>query len=107
MNIMMKRKITNMSKVQLQNRPIVPFDASKKEHRKIFYEAMKYRTWGRAPIRFWLEEDNYNLIDQIQKKMAKYYMTKEFGSLESEKPMAEGEVRTRANPYYIDTSDAN
>ena len=95
-----------MSKVQLQNRPIVPFDASKKEHRKIFYEAMKYRTWGRAPIRFWLEEDNYNLIDQIQKKMAKYYMAKEFGSLESEQPLAEGEVRTRSNPYFIETKDA-
>ena len=107
MNIMTKRKKKNMSKVQLQNRPIVPFDASKKEHRKIFYEAMKYRTWGRSPIRFWLEEDNYNLIDQIQKKMAKYYMMKEFGSLDTEKPLDEGEIRTRPNPYFIDTRDAN
>lgn len=104
--MMKKRTITNMSKVQLQNRPIVAFDPTKKQHRKIFYEAMKYRTWGRSPIRFWLEEDNYNLIDQIQKKMAKYYMTKEFGSLESEKPLAEGEIRVRPNPYYVDTFDA-
>jgi hypothetical protein len=94
-----------MSKVHLQNRPIVAFDASKKEHRRIFYEAMKYRTWGRAPIRFWLEEDNYNLIDQIQKKMAKYYMAKEFGSLYIEEPLREGEVRIRPNPYYIDTKN--
>lgn len=96
---------TNMSKVQLQNRPIVAFDARKKEHRKIFYEAMKFRTWGRSHIRFWLEEDNYNLIDQIQKKMARYYMSKEFGSLEQEKPLNEGEIRTRSNPYFIVTSD--
>ena len=101
----LKRK--SMSKVQLQNRPIVPFDATKKEHRKIFYEAMKYRTWGRSPLRFWLEEDNYNLIDQIQKKMAKYYMTKEFGSLEAELPLAENEIRVRPNPYYIETKDAS
>ena len=100
---MTKRMNTNMSKVNLLNRPIVPFDAKKKEHRKIFYEAMKHRTWGRASIRFWLEEDNYNLIDQIQKQMAKYYMEKEFGSLESEQPLAEGEVRTRSNPYFVET----
>lgn len=100
-------RIENMSKVQVQNRPIVPFDANKKAHRKIFYEAMKYRTWGRSPIRFWLEEDNYNLIDQIQKQMAKYYMTKEFGSLASEKPLAEGEIRSRPNPYYVESTNAS
>lgn len=102
---MTKKRTTNMSKVQLQNRPIVAFDPTKKLHRKIFYDMMKYRTWGRSPIRFWLEEDNYNLIDQLQRKMARYYMEKEFGSLENleEKPLSEGEVRTRPNPYWIES----
>lgn len=99
-----KRKITSMSKVHLQNRPIVAFDPTKKEHRKIFFEMMKFRTWGRAPIRFWLEEDNYNLIDQLQRKMARYYMEREFGSFDSDYvPLAEGEVRVRPNPYYIES----
>jgi len=91
-----------MSKVNLQNRPIVAFDPSIKEHRKIFFDAMKYRTWGRSPIRFWLEEDNYNLIDQIQKKLARYYMAREFGSFETkDTSLREGEIRTRPNPHFI------
>ena len=91
-----------MSKVNLQNRPIVAFDPSVKEHRKIFFDAMKYRTWGRSPIRFWLEEDNYNLIDQIQKKLARYYMAREFGSFETkDTSLREGEIRTRPNPHFI------
>ena len=91
-----------MSKVNLQNRPIVAFDPNKKEHRKIFFDAMKYRTWGRSPIRFWLEEDNYNLIDQIQKKLARFYMAREFGSFETkDTSLREGEIRTRPNPHFI------
>ena len=105
MNTTTKRMNTNMSKVQLQNRPIMAFDPNKKEHRKIFFEMMKYRTWGRSPIRFWLEEDNYNLIDQLQRKLARFYMEKEFGSLDNveENPITEGEVRTRPNPYWIES----
>ena len=89
-----------MSKIEQYGRQHEVFDATNKKHRKIFHEVLKYRTWGRSPIRFWLENEKNNLISQITEEMVRYYMVKEFGKLSPE----EGEimvgpgVRTRPNP---------
>lgn len=68
-----------MSKVEQYARPWVVFNPTNKSHREIFHNALKYRTWGKSPVRFWLEDETTSLMDQCTKKMARYYMEKEFG----------------------------
>ena len=90
-----------MSKIQQYGRPYVPFDADSKAHRKVFHEILKYKTFGRAPFRFWLESEQNNLIQQISSDLVEYYLSKEFGNMnlpESEQ-FDTNEIRTRPNPH--------
>lgn len=86
-----------MSKIQQYGRPFVTFDVDNKEHRKIFHEILKYNTFGRSPVRFWLENEHNNLMNQISKDLTDYYLVKEFGSMKikDEEMLPIGEVRTR------------
>ena len=92
-----------MSKIQQFGRPHETFDPDNQKHRKIFYEVMQYKTWGRSPICFWAEDDSSgsnSLMDQCIKAMGKYYMEKEFGEFSDADPFAFNEtVRMRPNPY--------
>lgn len=87
-----------MGRINQAGRNYEVFDPFNKKHRQIFHEALKYKTWGRSPIRFWLDETTDNLMDQCTKKIAKYYLLKEFGALENDEPFGEEGVRVRANP---------
>jgi len=86
-----------MSKIQQYGRPFVTFDVENKEHRKIFHEILKYNTFGRSPVRFWLENEHNNLMNQISKDLSDYYLVKEFGSMKrkDEDIIPAGEVRVR------------
>lgn len=86
-----------MSKILQYGRPYVTFDPTNKDHRKIFHEIVKYNTFGRSPIRFWLENEHNNLLNQISQDLSNYYLEKEFGSLarEDEEAIPYGQVRTR------------
>lgn len=91
-----------MSKINQYGRPYVTFDVENKEHRKIFHDIVKHNNFGRAPVRFWLENEQNNLMNQIKVDLVNYYIAKEFGSLtlkESEKMPSSG-TRTRPNPMY-------
>lgn len=77
-----------MSKLIQFSRPCETFDPTNKHHREIFHAALRHRSWGRSPIRFWLIEETTSLMDQCTKKMARYYMEKEFGKID-EKTTAE------------------
>jgi hypothetical protein len=70
-----------MSKVEQYSRPWVTFNPTDKQHREIFHTALKYNTWGKAPVRFWLEGETSSLMDQCTQKMARYYMEQEFGKI--------------------------
>jgi len=70
-----------MSKVEQYSRPWVTFDPSDKKHREIFHTALKHNTWGKSPVRFWLEGETSSLMDQCTSKMARYYMEQEFGKI--------------------------
>jgi hypothetical protein len=97
-----------MSKIQQFGRPHETFDPSNKEHRKIFHDALRYRTWGRSPICFWAEDDSSgsnSLMDQCIKAMSTYYIEKEFGELINDDPFVEGNsVRNRPNPHIYQYS---
>jgi hypothetical protein len=87
-----------MSKISQLNRPSEVFDPFNKKHRQLFHEALKHKTWGRSPIRFWLDETEDSLMDQCTKKIAKYYLLKEFGAIENPEPFNGEGLRVRPNP---------
>jgi len=69
-----------MSKLDFFNRPWVQFDASNKEHRKIFNQFKRTMSWGHNPYRFILPEDpGFDLVSVLDKAVLSYYMDKEFG----------------------------
>lgn len=70
-----------MSKIAQFGRQFEVFDPSKKKHREIFHQVLKHKTWGRSPIRFWVDEEQTSLMEQCQKKMAIWYLQKEFGHI--------------------------
>ena len=44
-----------MNNLLLNCRPHTVFDATIKEHRKAYFNFLKYSTWGRSPYQFILE----------------------------------------------------
>jgi hypothetical protein len=80
--------------VLLQNiRPLVTFDVENAEHRRFYAEFIKYRTWGRCPVRFMSENLDENLANYLSEQLAAYYVRLEF---ENEK--AKTSLKNRAKP---------
>lgn len=61
-------------------RPLIPFDVSNPDHRKWFAEFVKYRTWGRCPVRFLSESLDQDLVSYVESKMLGYYVEQEFSN---------------------------
>lgn len=71
-----------MSLLEFNCRPLVEFDPSKKEHRRLYHEFVTYKTWGRSPFRFICPDDHgHNLVTMMQRSLIEYYVDKEFGKL--------------------------
>jgi hypothetical protein len=60
------------------SRPIIAFDVNNPDHRKWYAEFVKYRTWGRCPVRFMAEALDQDLVSYINDKMLHYYIEQEF-----------------------------
>ena len=60
-------------------RPMVRFDVTDLEHRKLYANFMKDRTWGKCPVRFEIEPEWTDLIAMIENKLLKFYFKQEFG----------------------------
>jgi hypothetical protein len=69
---------TNMSLLYLRSRPIIAFDPTNADHRKWFAEFIKYKGWGRCPVRFMAESLEIDLVTFIEHKMLAYYVQQEF-----------------------------
>ena len=67
-----------MSLLYLRSRPIVAFDVHNADHRKWFAEFIKYRGWGKCPVRFMAESLEIDLVTFIEHKMLAYYVQQEF-----------------------------
>ena len=74
-----------MSKIEQFGRQYETFDPTNANHRSIFFNVLKNKTWGRSPIRFWMDNEQTDLMYQCTKKMAYWYMQQEFGALPAEK----------------------
>jgi hypothetical protein len=60
------------------SRPIVAFDVNNPDHRRWYAEFVKYRTWGRCPVRFMAESLDQDLVSYVNDKMLHYYIKQEF-----------------------------
>lgn len=67
-----------MSILFLKARPMVPFDAYNPKHREYYLEFVKYKTWGRCPVRFMADGLYGDLVTHINRKMLDYYIHSEF-----------------------------
>jgi len=68
-----------MSKLEFYNRPLISFDPANEEHRRYYYEFLKYDTWGRCPYRFIVQDAHRaNLVAMIQQKLLDWYVMEEF-----------------------------
>lgn len=76
--INLKPIVINMSRLQLLHRPWVVFDPTDKNHRKYYADFVRFSTWGRCPVRFFVDDDSGDLITMIQRKLVDYYVQKEF-----------------------------
>lgn len=73
-----------MSRLEYYARPLVAFDAANKEHRRFYYQFVKFRTWGRCPVRFICpNETGSDLVKLLQNEVLDYYTSLEFSK---EKP---------------------
>ena len=75
-----------MSKLEFYSRPLVAFDATLKEHRRIYFQFVKSRSWGHSPFRFIVPEDHGDLITMIQRSLIDYYVRREFGKTVTKAP---------------------
>ena len=66
------------------HRPVVQFDPANAEHRKMYAEFARTKTWGKCPVRFEVPADgshsNLNLAYSIQNMLVEYYIQQEFKS---------------------------
>lgn len=67
-----------MAKLELYLRPLVVFDASKKEHRQLYWNYLATGSWKGCPYRFAVEQDYGHLMGHIQRELMEYYMGREF-----------------------------
>jgi hypothetical protein len=70
-----------MSKLDVSRRQVVNFDVENKQHRASVAQFIKNGTWGQHKYMFNLDEVNLDLTQQLNKELARYYLTKEFGIL--------------------------
>jgi hypothetical protein len=79
-----------MSVLFRNSRPIVAFDVNNPEHRRWYAEFVKYRTWGRCPVRFMAEALDQDLVSYINGKMLTYYVKQEFENAEQKNSIKVG-----------------
>lgn len=91
-----------MSILLLRARPIVAFDETNQEHRKMFHEFVEKRTWGHCPFRFMAEGLNTSLVHHISERMLQYYVNEEFKK--SKKPKTQGTQNTVRRKQSVSTT---
>jgi len=88
-----------MSLLYLRSRPMVAFDPTNANHRKWFAEFIKYRGWGRCPVRFMAESLEIDLVTFIEHKMLAYYVQQEFKNANKRK--VKPKPRTKTTPGVV------
>ena len=67
-----------MSILNYYHRPWTAFDANNREHRQWFAEFQRTGSWGQCPVRFIIADEQGDLVTMIQRRLIKFYVSKEF-----------------------------
>ena len=67
-----------MTMLHLNARPWTVFDPGNNDHRRYYYDFVSTGTWGRCPVRFFVDDDSGDLITMMQRKLVDYYVVQEF-----------------------------
>lgn len=87
-----------MSKLEYYSRPLVAFDPANKDHRKYYAEFLKFRGWGRCPVRFICPNDSgMDLTLMIRDHLAQWYVDKEFKAV-AKKPQSVVKKQQKKKP---------
>jgi len=79
-----------MSKLEFYARPLVAFNPADKNHRKWYYEFVKYGGWGKCPVRFICPDSTgYDLTIMVRNQLIEYYINREF------KPVVKKQQRSK------------
>ena len=68
----------NMLRSLLNSRPFATFDAYNKKHRIEYYKFLETNTWANCPVQFMLDAPYTELPHEINNKLVRYYLNKEF-----------------------------
>lgn len=69
-----------MSILELNRIPPQVFDAANAEHRLAYAQFLSTKSWGRVPVRFIIDDNSQDLPHMIERKLAKYYLDREFST---------------------------
>lgn len=71
-----------MSRLEFYARPLVAFDPKNKDHRRYYHEFVKFKGWGRCPVRFICPHDiGHDLTIMIRNELIEYYVNREFATV--------------------------
>jgi len=59
-------------------RPIVEFDVDNREHRRLYFNFLKDKSWGKCPFRFVVSNSFGNPKGIIDRRIIEFYLNKEF-----------------------------
>ncbi|CAB4133471.1 hypothetical protein UFOVP257_209 [uncultured Caudovirales phage] len=67
-----------MNNLLMNCRPATVFNPENKEHRKAYYEFIKFSSWSRSPFQFVLEPGFEDIPHMCRIRLCEYYVNKEF-----------------------------
>ena len=67
-----------MSLLNVVNRPVAVFDVNNREHRNLFAQYLKTRSWAASPVRFIASEVTDIDVGTISRQMLEFYTDREF-----------------------------
>ena len=67
-----------MSLLNVVNRPVAVFDVNNREHRNLFAQYLKTRSWSASPVRFIASEVTDIDVGTISRQMLEFYTDREF-----------------------------
>ena len=76
---------THMLKSLIHCRPTILFDANNAEHRALYYKFLKTSSWAHSPWQFVIEDDSSDVVHFISKKIASFYLGREFSKAVAKK----------------------
>ncbi len=68
----------NGTRLAIATRPVVVFDETDRDHRKLMFNFLKTGTWSKSPIRLVHKDGSSEQLPAMIGDLVKYYASREF-----------------------------